>query len=102
MLLRRMLTIRLLQAVILLLAVSLQSCSADAGNTQGTVQPFDVLIFDPERVVDRADFGDPMRYAEGMDYVFVNGVPVIDDGVLTRAKPGRLLRRESRADAATR
>ena len=62
----------------------------------------DLLIFDPEKVVDRADFGDPMRYAEGMDYVFVNGVAVIDDGVLSSAKPGRLLRREPRRDAATR
>ena len=53
----------------------------------------DLLIFDPERVRDRADFGDPMQYAEGMDYVLVNGVPVIDDGVLIDERPGRLLRR---------
>jgi N-acyl-D-amino-acid deacylase len=58
----------------------------------------DLLIFDPEKVVDRADFGDPMQYAEGMDYVFVNGVAVIDDGVLSNAKPGRLLRREARQE----
>ena len=42
-----------------------------------------------------ARFGDPMRYAEGMDFVFVNGVPVIDDGAMTEARPGRLLRRET-------
>ena len=53
----------------------------------------DLLIFDPEEVRDRADFGDPMQYAEGMDYVLVNGVPVIDDGILRDARPGRLLRR---------
>ena len=53
----------------------------------------DLLIFDPANVRDRADFGDPMQYAEGMDYVLVNGVPVIDDGVLGNARPGRLLRR---------
>ena len=53
----------------------------------------DLLIFDPERVRDRADFGDPMQYAEGMDYVLVNGVLVIDDGVLVDGRPGRLLRR---------
>ena len=34
-----------------------------------------------------------MRYAEGIDYVFVNGVAVIDDGVLVDVRPGRLLRR---------
>ena len=36
---------------------------------------------------------DPMRYAEGIDYVFVNGIAVIDGGVLTDAQPGKLLRR---------
>ena len=53
----------------------------------------DLLIFDPERVRDRADFSDPLQYAEGMDYVLVNGVPVIDDGMLVDARPGKLLRR---------
>ncbi len=53
----------------------------------------DLVIFDPQQVRDLADFGDPMRYAEGMDYVLVNGVPVIDDGKLSAARPGRLLRR---------
>ena len=55
----------------------------------------DLVLFDPDEVRDMARFGDAMRYAEGMDYVFVNGVPVIDDGVLTEAQPGRLLRRET-------
>ncbi len=53
----------------------------------------DLLIFDPERVRDQADFADPMQYAEGMDYVLVNGVPVIDDRILVDVRPGRLLRR---------
>ena len=55
----------------------------------------DLVLFDPDEVRDVARFGDPMRYAEGMDFVFVNGVPVIDDGALTEARPGRLLRRET-------
>ena len=55
----------------------------------------DLVIFDPDEVRDMARFGDAMRYAEGMDFVFVNGVPVIDDGALTEAQPGRLLRRET-------
>ena len=55
----------------------------------------DLILFDPDEVRDVARFGDPMRYAEGMDFVFVNGVPVIDDGALTEARPGRLLRRET-------
>ncbi|WP_419936207.1 N-acyl-D-amino-acid deacylase family protein [Candidatus Palauibacter sp.] len=55
----------------------------------------DLVLFDPDEVRDVARFGDPMRYAEGMDFVFVNGVPVIDDGAMTEARPGRLLRRET-------
>ena len=53
--------------------------------------------FSKDEVRDMARFGDAMRYAEGMDFVFVNGVPVIDDGALTEAQPGRLLRREAGA-----
>ena len=53
----------------------------------------DLLIFDSEELRDQADFGDPMQYAEGMDYVLVNGIPVIDDGILRDGRPGRLLRR---------
>jgi len=53
----------------------------------------DLLLFDPERLRDRADFSDPMQYAEGIDYLMVNGTLVIDDGVLTDARPGRLLKR---------
>jgi len=53
----------------------------------------DLLVFDPAEVRDAADFTDPMRYAEGIDWVFVNGVPVIDDGILAERRPGRLLRR---------
>jgi len=53
----------------------------------------DVLLFDPDAVQDRATFTDPMQYSTGIDYVIVNGVPVIDDGVLKDVRPGRLLRR---------
>ncbi len=56
-------------------------------------QVADLLVFDPAAIRDVADFGDAMRYAEGIDYVFVNGVAVIDDGVLIDARPGRMLRR---------
>jgi N-acyl-D-aspartate/D-glutamate deacylase len=53
----------------------------------------DLVVFHPDRLEDKADFVNPMQYAEGIDYLFVNGVPVIDDGTLTQARPGRLLRR---------
>ena len=46
----------------------------------------DLLIFDPESLQDRADFTNPMRYAEGIDYLLVNGTVVIDDGDLQDAR----------------
>ena len=39
----------------------------------------DLIVFDPSKLRDVAQFGDAMRYAEGVDYLFVNGVLVIDD-----------------------
>ncbi len=52
----------------------------------------DVVIFDPATVHDRATFDNPNQLAEGMDYVLVNGVPVIDQGKMTGALPGKVLR----------
>jgi N-acyl-D-amino-acid deacylase len=52
----------------------------------------DVVIFDPATVRDLATFDLPNQFSEGMQYVFVNGVPVIDQGKMTGAKPGKVLR----------
>jgi len=52
----------------------------------------DVVIFDPSTVRDRASFDNPNQLSEGMEYVLVNGVPVIDRGKMTGALPGKVLR----------
>ena len=52
----------------------------------------DVVVFNPDTVRDVATFEDPNRLAEGMEWVLVNGVPVIARGKLTGALPGRVLR----------
>jgi len=52
----------------------------------------DVVIFDPATVHDRATFDSPNQLSEGMDYVFVNGTPVIEQGKMTGKLPGRVLR----------
>ncbi|MGE0443155.1 MAG: amidohydrolase family protein [Gemmatimonadales bacterium] len=52
----------------------------------------DVVVFDPDSLIDRATFEDPNHYAEGMRWVFVNGVAVVADGAVTDALPGRALR----------
>lgn len=53
----------------------------------------DVVVFDPARVADKSTFADPHHYAEGIDYVLVNGKAVVDGGKLTGALPGRVLTR---------
>jgi dihydroorotase/N-acyl-D-amino-acid deacylase len=52
----------------------------------------DVVIFDPATIHDRATFENPNQLSEGMQYVLVNGVPVIDNGKQTTALPGHVLR----------
>ena len=52
----------------------------------------DVVIFDPEKIIDHATFEKPRQYATGVEHVFVNGVQVIEDGEHTGAKPGRVVR----------
>ncbi len=52
----------------------------------------DILIFDLTNVQDKATFENPLEYAEGMDYVIINGIPVIEEGQPTQALPGQVLR----------
>jgi N-acyl-D-amino-acid deacylase len=52
----------------------------------------DVVVFDPATVRDLATFDNPNQLSEGMDYVLVNGVPVIDQRKMTGALPGKILR----------
>jgi dihydroorotase/N-acyl-D-amino-acid deacylase len=52
----------------------------------------DIVVFDPASIIDRATFEDPHRVSDGMHYVLVNGVMVVDDARVTDARPGRGLR----------
>jgi len=52
----------------------------------------DIVVFDPASIRDFATFENPNQLAQGMDFVLVNGVPVIDQGRMTGARPGRVLR----------
>lgn len=53
----------------------------------------DLVLFDPDRVADTATFEQPCQQADGIDWVFVNGAAVIEDGRRTDQLPGRALRR---------
>jgi dihydroorotase/N-acyl-D-amino-acid deacylase len=52
----------------------------------------DIVIFDPATIRDLATFEKPNQLSEGMQYVLVNGDPVIEDGKMTHALPGKVLR----------
>jgi dihydroorotase/N-acyl-D-amino-acid deacylase len=52
----------------------------------------DVVVFDPATIRDKATFENPNQFSEGMEYVLVNGVPVIAGGKMTGALPGKVLR----------
>jgi len=52
----------------------------------------DIVIFDPETVHDVATFENPNQLSQGMEYVLVNGVPVIERSNMTGALPGKVLR----------
>lgn len=51
----------------------------------------DITIFDPDVVIDKSTFEEPLQYAEGIEHVVVNGVPVIVAGKHTGELPGRSL-----------
>ena len=64
---------------------------------RGIVRPgfvADLVLFDPQSVQDTATFDDPHQYAEGFDYVFVNGEAVVAEGRLTDQRPGRFIARQ--------
>ncbi|MEX1164629.1 MAG: amidohydrolase family protein, partial [Nitriliruptor sp.] len=60
--------------------------------TEGLVA--DLVVFDPDRVIDRATFEQPAQAPEGVSHVVVNGQLVLDDYQQTGARPGRVFRRE--------
>ena len=59
---------------------------------RGLVRPgmmADLAIFDPATIADKATYANPQQFAVGMRHVLVNGQPVLLDGEMTNARPGR-------------
>jgi dihydroorotase/N-acyl-D-amino-acid deacylase len=52
----------------------------------------DIVIFDPAKIQDKADYANPHQYAEGVTDLIINGEPVISAGTLTQRRPGRILK----------
>ena len=54
----------------------------------------DITVFDANTIIDNATFQNPAQFSTGVRHVLVNGVVVVQDGVLREgAKPGRAIRR---------
>jgi N-acyl-D-amino-acid deacylase len=65
---------------------------------RGTIAPgrfADLVLLDPDAVIDTATFDEPMRPAAGIEMVLVNGAIVWRNGAPTGARPGRVLRRDA-------
>jgi len=63
---------------------------------RGRIQPgmkADIVVFDAATVRDTATTAQPQSPPVGIPYVFVNGTPVVDNGVVTHQHPGEVLRR---------
>jgi len=52
----------------------------------------DILVFNPEKVIDNATFSKPHQFASGFNFVIVNGQLVIDYGKHTRSRLGQVLK----------
>jgi len=53
----------------------------------------DLVIFDPNIVIDKSDLKDPFKKPIGIDYVVIDGQIVIDEGIFTGKKVGKVCRR---------
>ncbi|MBE0427378.1 MAG: D-aminoacylase [Nitrospirae bacterium] len=56
----------------------------------------DIVVFDHERITDRATFDDPYLKPKGIHYVIINGLTVLWEGELTGIRPGRILSHKDR------
>jgi N-acyl-D-amino-acid deacylase len=65
---------------------------------RGTLAPgnfADVVVFDAAKIADHATYEKPHAYATGVVDVLVNGEPVLENGAMTEARPGRFIRRRA-------
>ena len=55
----------------------------------------DIVIFDPDKVIDKATYLEPHQFPEGIIHVLVNGEIVVENEKQTEKLPGKILRRPS-------
>lgn len=55
----------------------------------------DIVIFDPEKILDRSSYDEPQQKPEGISYVLVNGEIAVENGEVTGASSGKVLRHKN-------
>ena len=69
---------------------------------RGEIKPgykADIVIFDPNKVLDMATTKDPNAPPIGIPDVFINGIPVLLNGKTTNKTPGQVIKRSKRLGA---
>jgi N-acyl-D-amino-acid deacylase len=56
----------------------------------------DIVVFNPETVIDKGTFVDPIQYPLGIEYVFINGIPVVQSGDYVKKLAGNVLRKSGK------
>jgi N-acyl-D-amino-acid deacylase len=53
----------------------------------------DVVVFNPETIIDKGTFVDPIQFPAGIEYVLINGRVVLSEGKIVRELAGKVLRK---------
>ena len=53
----------------------------------------DIVIFNPETIIDKGTFVEPVQYPEGIQHVIINGMTVVENGLEVKALAGRVIRK---------
>jgi len=56
-------------------------------------QAADIIVFDPHSIADKSTLEEPYQYSEGVNYLIVNGILTIENGVYNGKRPGRVYRK---------
>jgi N-acyl-D-amino-acid deacylase len=56
----------------------------------------DIVIFDADKLTDRATYEEPHQYSEGVRYLLINGQPVIEEGTYNGQLAGKPIRKNKR------
>lgn len=63
---------------------------------RGLLQPgcfADIVVFNPETILDKGTFADPVQFPVGIEHVLINGCAVLDRGIFSPRPAGKILRK---------